>query len=156
MSLFKRLVFASLLIILFTFAIIAPVHAATRPYRGSVPWSVLLCKFSGSPDSTKTPDFYRDMFIRSGTGGLNDYWQATSYGGVNLEGSVVKGWYTIPSTAAQGKIESTRDRNKSFRECVEAARTSRTNPYTVPAGQRIADTFNPVIHGVPWLQNIAS
>jgi hypothetical protein len=146
MSLIKRLVLVSLLVILFTFATIAPVYAAARPYRGSVPWSVLLCKFSGSPDSTKTPDFYRDMFIRSGTGGLNDYWQGISYGGLNLEGSAVKGWYTIPSTAKQAETElakANRDRLKFFRECVEAARTSRTEPYNVPAGQRVAVITEP-------------
>ena len=146
MSLFKGLVFASLLIVLFTFAMIDPVYAATRPYRGSVPWSVLLCKFSGSPDSAKTPNFYRDMFIQSGTGGLNDYWRATSYAGVNLEGSVVKGWYTVPSTAEQARTELARpdrDRGKFFRECVEAARTSTADPYTVPTGQRVAVITEP-------------
>jgi hypothetical protein len=86
------------------------------------------------------------MFIRSGTGGLNDYWQATSYSGVNLEGSVVKGWYTIPSTAEQARTELARpdrDRSRFFRECVEAARTSVSDPYTVPAGQRVAVITEP-------------
>ncbi len=140
----KSLTLASL----FTFMMMAPGLAGTRPYRGSVPWSVLLCKFSGSPDSQKTPDFYRDMFIRAGTGGLNDYWQSVSYGGVNLEGSVVKGWYTIPSTVEQARTELAkpdRDRDKFFRECIEAARTSTTDPYTVPSGQPVAVITEPSV-----------
>ena len=88
----KRSLTACLLAILFTFtAAIAPAQAANRPYRGSVPWSILLCKFSNSPDSDKTPAYYRNMFIQTGTGGLNDYWQSVSYNGLNLDGSVVKG-----------------------------------------------------------------
>jgi hypothetical protein len=140
----NRIVLVCLLIALFTLGAIAPAQA--RPFRGSVPWSVLLCKFSGSPDSTRSFDFYRDMFIRSGTGGLNDFWQATSYNGLNLNGSEVRGWYTIPSTAAQATAElarSDRDRGKYFRECIEAARTSRIIPYTVPSGNRVAVITEP-------------
>jgi len=49
-----------------------PAHADGRPFRGTAKWSVLLCKFSGSPTPPNTVEYYRDMFLRRGTGGLED------------------------------------------------------------------------------------
>ena len=107
----------------------------TRPFRGSVQWSVLLCTFSDSATPPRTPAFYRDMFVNHNTGGLDDYWRQISYGGLNLDGSVVKGWYTEPRTVAQGQA---RNRNEKFQDCVDAARTAPIDSYTAPAGQLVA------------------
>lgn len=63
------------------------------------PFAVLLCRFA---DSAATPPrdaaFYERLIVRSGTGGLNDYWSAASLGAVDLDGSRVFGWITLPQT----------------------------------------------------------
>ncbi len=99
---------------------------ASPPYRGSAPISVLLCKFSDSGTPVHNAEYYRDMFIRRGTNGVADYLDKVSYGSINLNGSVVKGWYTIPRTES-----NTYPRNNG-RDCVNAARNSRNNRYIPP------------------------
>ena len=140
----KKLLLASLFALM---PIASAVAQSTRPYRGSVQWSVLLCKFSDSSTPSKTPDFYYDMFIRQGTGGLNDYWQSISSNGLNLNGSVIKGWYTEPFTLAQAQSRSRSDR---FQDCINAARNSPTNPYTVPSGQLVAVITYPDLDLFGW------
>ncbi len=128
------------IILALVLAVTGVASSYARPYRGSVSWSVLLCTFTGSPAPTRTPAFYRDMFVNAGTGGLRDYWQSVSYGGLNLDGTVVKGWYTEPFTFTQSQA---RDRGQIFQDCIDAARNSPTDPYTVPAGQLVAVITSP-------------
>ena len=74
--------------------------AQARPYRGGIPWSFLLCKFSDSPNPPNDPTYYRNMTINSGTKGLEDYIKSISNGIADLSGSVLHGWYTEPHTTA--------------------------------------------------------
>ena len=58
----------------------------------------------------------------------------------------LKGWYTIPSTAEEARIElakEDRDRRKFFNQCVTAARESSNDPYQVPDGQPVAVITEP-------------
>ena len=64
----------------------------------SSPWLILLCKFSNHPEEPQTPGFFENFFTKPGTGGLFDYWSETTFGFVNLNQSVVKGWFTLPYT----------------------------------------------------------
>lgn len=58
--------------------------------------AVLLCKFSDTSRIEQHPaTFYQELFIKRGTGGLNDYWHDTSLGAINLDGSKVFGWKTL-------------------------------------------------------------
>ena len=43
-------------------SVVACDAAMAHPIRGSVHWSVLLCKYSDSGNPPKTVDFYTDMF----------------------------------------------------------------------------------------------
>ena len=116
-------------------------EASSRPFRGNVEWSVLLCKFSDSASPPQTVDFYRDMFGNTGTGGLADYWQSVSSGGLTMGRSVVKGWYTETLTTAQAVAKSgggNPKRTELITDCITAARNSSTDPYTVPAGHHVA------------------
>jgi hypothetical protein len=72
-------------------AVLAATTAA-RPFRGSIKWSVLLCKFKNAATPPRTPEFYTSLILTRGTGGLADYWHGVSYGSVNTDGTVVKGW----------------------------------------------------------------
>src|ERR1700722_16485361 len=65
--------------------------AQARPYRGGIPWSFLLCKFSDSPNPQNDPTYYRNMTINSGTQGLQDYIKSISNGVADLSGSMLHG-----------------------------------------------------------------
>jgi hypothetical protein len=119
-----------------------------RPFRGSVAWSVLLCTFSGSGTPPNGLNHYHDMLIRPGTGGLYDYWHDVSYGGIDFEESVIKGWYVEPFTFKEAKK---RYRDQKFQDCIDAARNSPTDPYQVPDNHRIlVITFPDVdLFGIP-------
>jgi hypothetical protein len=72
------------------------------PVKGPQRLAVLLCKFSDTAETEPNPvDFYEDLVVRRGTGGLNDYWVAASHGGINLDGSKVFGWMTFATTRAE-------------------------------------------------------
>ena len=67
--------------------------------QGSQKLAVLLCKFSDTSQIEPNPrSYYEDLFIKRGTGGLNDYWIAASLGAINLDGSQVFGWKTFDIT----------------------------------------------------------
>jgi hypothetical protein len=70
----------------------ATTASGARPFRGSIKWSILLCKFKGAATPPRTPQFYTDLILTRGAGGLADYWDSVSYGSINTEGTVVQGW----------------------------------------------------------------
>jgi hypothetical protein len=64
--------------------------------QGPQKLAILLCKFRDNERTEPNPvSFYEDLFIKRGTGGLNDYWEAASLGAINLDGSQVFGWKTL-------------------------------------------------------------
>src|SRR5271165_2360455 len=113
--------------------------APTRPFRGSVQWSVLLCNTSDGGTPPHDAAYYRDMFFNAGTGGLADYYGQISLGGLNFSGSVVQGWYTMSQTTAQ---ETAKSRNDRYQDCLNAAHNG---GYTPPSGQLVAVITNPGI-----------
>lgn len=73
--------------------------ASIMSLQGSQKLAILLCKFNDSSTIEPNPScFYRDLFVKRGTGGLNDYWIAASLGAINLDGSEVFGWKTLDIT----------------------------------------------------------
>lgn len=67
----------------------------TNPELGTKPYVVILCKFS---DSTAVP-FSRSVYERwvsTSFPGMGDYWREVSGGSMNIDGSEVLGWYTLP------------------------------------------------------------
>jgi hypothetical protein len=69
--------------------------------QGSQKLAVLLCKFSDTARTEPNPvSFYKDLFVRRGTGGLNDYWDEASFGAINLDGSQVFGWTVLDTKRA--------------------------------------------------------
>jgi hypothetical protein len=108
---------------------------------------MLLCRFTDGGALPHDANFYRDMFVNGGTGGLADYWDDTSYGGIDLNGSDVRGWYNMNITVAQGMAL---DRWGRVDACVNAARNATANAYTVPAGNRVAVITFPSIDMFGW------
>ena len=136
------------LVALLTLQLTAPTAQSDgRPFRGSVKWSILLCRFTDGGAVPHDVNFYSDMFLNLGAGGLADYWDDTSYGGINLHGSDVRGWYNMNITLAQGQAL---DRWGRVDACVNAAKNAPSNAYQVPSGNRVAVITFPAIDMFGW------
>ena len=117
-----------------------PAFASGRPHRGHMPWSVLLCKFSDQAAEQQQPSFFESFLtqVGAGQGGAADYWRDISDRALDLEGSVVRGWYTMGVTLAQSRAPG-KTRGQRIDDCVAAARAV---GYTVPAGHRVIAIIN--------------
>lgn len=63
------------------------------------PWAIILCKFSDLPAVEPHPvSFYQDCFteLGAGKGREFDYFRQVSYGTLDMTGTKVFGWYTMP------------------------------------------------------------
>ena len=131
---------------------------AARPFRGPVTWSIVLCKFSDSPTPAHDAAYYQSMIVTSGTGGLDDYVSAVSYGSASLAGTVVKGWYTEPHTQATEAALGGAQRTQKYSDCLNAAAHDAHNPYTPPPGQLVAVITSPGIDlfGMPGVGSFLS
>ena len=52
----------------------------------------LSCNSQGSAAPPRSASFYQSLFYQKGTSGLADFFDKVSYGAINLDGSVVRGW----------------------------------------------------------------
>jgi len=70
--------------------------------RQARPWVVLLCKSSDVSAEPHPLAWYEQMFLDQGTGADNvfSYFLDQSYGSITLEGTQIKGWYTVPKKAS--------------------------------------------------------
>src|SRR6266542_1330077 len=80
-----------------------------RPFTGSKPWALILCKFSNHPEEPQNAQFFRD-FVTRGNHGINDYFNDVSYGNINLDGSDVFGWFDLPYTLETDQTRGRWDR----------------------------------------------
>jgi hypothetical protein len=131
---------------------------AARPFRGPVHWSIVLCKFSDSPTPPHAADYYQQMIASQGTGGLDDYVGAVSYGSASLQGTVVKGWYTEAHTQATEAALGGAHRTQKYSDCLDAAAHDAHDPYTPPPGQLVAVITSPGIDlfGMPGVGSFLS
>jgi hypothetical protein len=123
-------------------------NGEARPYRGGIPISFILCKFSDSPAPPNDPNYYRNMTIASGTKGLNDYVKAISYGKADLSGSVLHGWYTEAHTLAYE--QGLQNRWQRVQDCLDTAAASTTDRYVPPSGQRVYVITSPGVDLGGW------
>lgn len=64
---------------------------------GSQKWVSILCRFGDSANVTPYSKAWFETLILGGQApGLDHYWREASFGAINLTGSVVVGWYTLP------------------------------------------------------------
>jgi hypothetical protein len=73
--------------------------AEGRPYRGAIPWSFVVCQFTGDPAPNMST--IKKLTIDTGSKGLADYVAAMSHGVANLSGSTVAGPFLQTNTATQ-------------------------------------------------------
>jgi hypothetical protein len=127
--------------------LVSPMWAV--PFRGSVPWSVILCRASDAGAPPHDVSYYQNLIVNLGTGGLADYWHDVSYQNLNLNGSVVKGWYTVNKTAAQW-ADPAFGRWDRVALCEDTAKNDPNDPYTIPANHhKIIITF-PAVDFFGW------
>jgi len=62
---------------------------------GSRPWATLLCRFADVPAEPNPPSYFETL-MSDAQGRLDHYWQTVSYGKVDIAGSAVYGWFTLP------------------------------------------------------------
>jgi hypothetical protein len=67
---------------------------------GSQKFAVFLCTFSDEGTEPHPADFYRQLIVERGTGGLNDFWIAASQGAIDLDGTRVFGWRSVQQAKA--------------------------------------------------------
>jgi len=64
---------------------------------GSQKWVSVLCRFADSANVTPYPKTWFETLMLGGQApGLDHYWRQSSFSAINLTGSVVVGWYTLP------------------------------------------------------------
>jgi M6 family metalloprotease-like protein len=74
--------------------------AASAQVSGSQPFVTILCRFSDQPTLTPhSPSWYATL-MGAAAPGLDHYWREVSYNTINLDGSVVRGWYNLPHPRA--------------------------------------------------------
>jgi hypothetical protein len=94
------------------------------------PFAVVLCKFRNvSGFEPYPPRFYREAFTEAGAGKGRefDYFRQVTYGTLDMTGSKVFGWYTMPKgkTTDLARLKYPRDRRKLHDWGVETARAHR-------------------------------
>lgn len=129
-------------------AILVTSDAFARPYRGGIPWSFILCKFSDSPAPPNPASYYSNMTINSGTKGLDDYVRSISNGKADLSGSVLHGWYTESHTLAYEQALTSRWQR--VQDCIDTAAASTTDKYVPPSGQRVYVITSPGVDLAGW------
>jgi M6 family metalloprotease-like protein len=92
-----------IVVVLIGISVTSAMPSSAAAISGKQPLAVVLCKFTDKTDEPHPVSFYQDMFSETGAGkqGVFDYWKDVSYGKLDLTGTVVKGWYTVPKTLAE-------------------------------------------------------
>jgi hypothetical protein len=68
---------------------------------GSQKWVSILCRFGDSPTvMPRDKPWFQTLMLGAAAPSLDHFWREVSFGTVNLTGSVVVGWYTLPHPRA--------------------------------------------------------
>ena len=87
----------------------------------SMKWATILCRFADAGKDAPYPVTYFERIIGSEYPGLNHYWQEVSYGSMNLNGSAVSGWHTLPLPLSSYISSGGADLRKLMQDCTAAA-----------------------------------
>ena len=103
-----------------------PTADAASAMTGSKPWAVVLCQFSDSVGvQPHNVQWYQDFVTHSAPNhdGLWDFWHDVSYGKMDLNGSQVFGWNTLPNPVSYYKTlpASSDPRAMLWRDCADTA-----------------------------------
>lgn len=96
--------------------------AVAPPQSGSKAYVTVLCKFADSVSVEPRPrSYYEELLTGTARPSMDHYWRELSDGRINLGGSRVVGWYTLPGTRASYFPNGEFDHDRAVRECTGAA-----------------------------------
>ncbi|MGQ0640623.1 MAG: dockerin type I domain-containing protein [Gemmatimonadaceae bacterium] len=84
------------------------------------PYAILLCKFPDVPDEPLPVSGYEAMY-GSAFGGADDFYREVSNGRINLTGTRVYGWYTLPQPRSVYVVNDRANLGTLFNDCTRAA-----------------------------------
>jgi M6 family metalloprotease-like protein len=118
----------------------------TNAVIGNKKWVTILCRFADSPNITPNPvSFFQGMMSNTAPG-MDHYWRETSYGNINLNGSVVVGWYNLPRERAYYIHDGFFDNNRAEPD----AETVADADVYFPDFYGINFIFNQELDGFSW------
>jgi len=92
-----------------------------NPPVGPQPFVTLLCQFADLRAAPVAPAHF-EALLADGADSLDAYWREVSYGRINLAGSRVAGWYTLPATrSAYTNADRSPDLFRLADDCTTAA-----------------------------------
>lgn len=74
----------------------------------STPWAIIRCKFNDNSAEPFDLQYYEDLFVNTGTGGMVDYFRDVSHGTLDLSSSQIFGWYTLDHPRSDYQYPATR------------------------------------------------
>lgn len=100
------------------------------------PWAVLLFKFADDPVERWPRKHYERLFTAAGAGSMNmvDYFHEMSHGKVDLSGSQVFGWFTLPIPRADYEVNPTQAGKLGRPELVALCRKVAADEGVDPSG----------------------
>ncbi len=116
---------------------------------GSVPWVSILCKFNDVPAEPKSASYMQGLMSDTYPG-ADHYWRETSDGQIDLAGSVVVGWLTLPQPRSYYVYNSgggvVFDKTRATNDCTAAADAQ----IYFPDFSGIQMLFNDDLDGYAW------
>jgi M6 family metalloprotease-like protein len=84
------------------------------------PYAIILCKFNDVPDEPLPVSRYEAMYADS-FGGADDFYREVSDGRINIQGTRIYGWYTLPRARSAYVINDQANLNSLFNDCTRQA-----------------------------------
>ncbi len=84
------------------------------------PYAIILCKFSDLPDEPLPVSRYEAMYASS-FGGADDFYREVSDGRINIQGTRIYGWYTLPRARSSYVVNDQANLSQLFNDCTRQA-----------------------------------
>ena len=84
------------------------------------PYAIILCKFNDVPDEPLPISRYEAMYANS-FGGADDFYREVSDGRINIQGTRVYGWYTLPRARSSYVVNEQANLGQLFNDCTRQA-----------------------------------
>jgi M6 family metalloprotease-like protein len=91
-----------------------------EPSLGSKPFVTILCRYQDDPTTPADPSWYQE-WLGNSYPGLSHYYREVSNGLVNLDGSIVVGWYTLPHPKSYYLVASEFQFERALQDAVAVA-----------------------------------
>lgn len=124
----------------------APAPAVPTPLAitGSRPFVNIMCKFSDISTEPQPPSYITGLMSNTYPG-IDNYFREASFNAINLTGTVVMGWYTLPHPRSY-YVGTSLDFGKAAQDC-----TAQADPFVNFANyQGINLIFNYELDGYAW------